>query len=265
MEHKPFAFPQLAARGAQLMRHTLTRRYWLLPWVIMIFLVAPCGCRTRPAAKLHDPLTLVAGTVVSLKRSSNAEFRHYGEFLLQSPSRYRGKKVGLFVISHTHDLSPLVGKDITFTCGEAELTRCVEPLADPFSIGQPEPLVSLEFTDEGFTTIDYVSYEKPAAVTGVIRSVEPDEGKGALYFQFDVGYMGDMASVEIMTPAKYKGLVLHVLATDRAPTGTANKASWARVGTKVSFEISESILAWEPWGFTPADWLHIQAIGNCPE
>jgi len=198
-------------------------------------------------------MTAVTGTVVNLARAPNGSFRYYGEFLMQSPARYRGKKVALFVISHEQDVSTRVGKDITFSCTDDDLTRSVEPAPDPFSIGQPEPHVSLEYTDEGFHTIDYLNYEKPVPITGVIRSYERDKGEGAIYFQFDVGYGGDMASVEITAPAKYKGLIIHILVTDQT-------RSWQKIGGKVSFSVSESTLAWEPWGFTPLDQLAALSI-----
>ncbi len=198
---------------------------------------------------------MVTGTVVNLTRASNGSFRYYGQLLMQSPARYRGKQVELFAISHNYDLSTLVGKGISFTCGDDDLTRSVEPAPDPFSVAQAEPHVSLEYTDEGFHTIDYLSYDKPVSVTGVIRSYTPEKSDGTIYFQFDVGYSGDMASLEIATPAKYKGLIIHVLVTDRA-------RSWQKVGAKVSFSVSESTLAWEPWGFTPTDWLHSLAISD---
>jgi hypothetical protein len=68
---------------------------------------------------------------------------------------------------------------------------------------------------------------------------------------FDVGYSGDWASVEIVEPAKYRGLILHVLIDD----GTIRPPQWKQIGAKVGFTLSESVLAWEPWGFVPIDQL----------
>jgi hypothetical protein len=238
----------------------MMHRFGLLIWIAATFLVGLSGCRTGPVTTDQGDTTAVNGTVVKLTRATNGSFRYYGEFRIQSPARYRGKKVSLFIISHEEDACRYVGKDITFMCNDYDLTCSVEPISDPFSISQAEPHVSVEYADNAFRPIDYMSYEKPIYISGVVRSFDNDKGDGGIYFQFDVGFSGDMASVEVTTPAKYQGLIIHVLVNDQPRVKSVSRSSWKTIGTRVSFSVPESTLAWEPRGFTPSEQLQSVSV-----
>jgi|NGEPerStandDraft_6_1074524.scaffolds.fasta_scaffold19377_2 hypothetical protein len=233
----------------------LVRHYRLFDWLILTFLVGLCGCRTGTGTTDQAKRTAVSGTVANLTKATNGSFRYYGEFILQAPSRYHGKRVGLFIISHERDVREYVGKTISFPLEDDDLTRSVEPAPDPFSVSQPEPQLSLEFDNGVFHALDYLSYEKPVSIRGLVRGYARDKDNGGLYFQFDMGYSGDMASVEITDPAKYRGLIIHVLVDDEVGGRSGRRDKWSRIGATVTFSVSESILAWESWGFTPVGQL----------
>ncbi len=242
----------------------LVRRYRLFVWLILTSVIGLCGCRTGTGATDQAKHTAVSGTVANLTRATNGSFRFYGEFILRAPSRYHGKRVGLFIISHERDVREYVGKAISFTSEDDDLTRSVEPAPDPFSVSQPGPQLSLEFENGTFHPIDYSSYENPVSTRGVVRGYARDKDNGGLYFQFDMGYSGDMASVEITDPAKYRGLIIHVLVDDEEGGRSGRRDKWSRIGTSVAFSVSESVLAWEPWGFTPVGQLAGANLADLP-
>jgi len=193
------------------------------------------------------------GTVTELVRAPNGSFRYYGKIKLSAPNRYRGREIGLFVISHEHDVRDFIGKSISASFENDELTRSVEPHPDPFSFSQPEPQLPLEYQHGDFAPIDYVSYTKAISAHGVIRDLKPKDKNEGIYFIFDMGYEGDMVSVEIMEPAKYKGTVIHVLVFNSNRIGHERSTQWREIGEEVAFNVPESTLAWEPWGFLPYD------------
>jgi hypothetical protein len=226
------------------------RPRWFV-WLILITTIGLFGCQATSISGTKDSTTDVKGTVTKLIRAENGSFRYYGKVLLKSPSRYHTKEVGLFIISHERDAREFIGKTISARFGDGDLTKAIEPAPDPFSVASPEPQLSLELSGETFSPIDYSRYVTPVTVHGIVHDYQSENNKDALYFMFDVGYSGDWASVEVVEPAKYRGLILHVLVSDRTIWSTR----WKQIGAKVGFTVAESVLAWEPWGFVPIDQL----------
>lgn len=230
-------------------------RCWLSICLMLTVAIGFPGCNTSKRLPDQATKTTVSGTIDTLTQSQNGSFRYYGKIRLREPERYRGKDVELFVISHEKDVREYVGKTISASFETDDLTRSIEPHPDPFSLSKPEPQLSLELTNAAFFPIDYLKYETPVTVRGLVKNYQPEKNKDNLYFQFDMGFSGDMASVEISEPAKYRGLVIHVLVYEDLRTRSARRSQWSRVGSKVGFTVPESTLAWEPWGFTPVESL----------
>jgi hypothetical protein len=233
------------------MRQHIQFRSIRFAWIILITTIGLFGCHATSISGAKDSNTDVKGTVTKLIRAENGSFRYYGRVRLMEPAKYHAKEIGLFIISHERDAREFTGRAISASLDAADLTRAVEPPPDPFVVSSPEPQLSLELAGKTFIPIDYARYVAPVTVRGIVHEYEPEKNKDALYFMFDVGYSGDWALVEVVEPIKYRGLILHVLVSDRSIWSSR----WKQVGTEVSFAVSESVLAWEPWGFVPIDQL----------
>jgi len=235
------------------------RRRWFV-WLILITTIGLFGCHATSVSAVKDSKTEVKGRVMKLNRAENGSFRYYGSVRLMAPNRYHNKEVGLFIIAHERDAREFIGKTISASLDDADLISAVEPPPDPFIVSSPEPKLALELAGDAFSPIDYSRYVEPVTVRGVVHDYQPEKNKDALYFMFDVGYSGDWASIEVVEPVKYRGLILHVLISD----GTIRSKQWKQLGAKIGFTISESVLAWEPWGFVPIDQLDKVKIESEP-
>jgi len=212
------------------------------------------GAHAETKHSLVDETQQVTGVVTTLTQAENGKFRYVGRFLVDAPDEYTGKEVELFVLAHDKDPRAWVGKNITFEMSKMGFEMSMEPLS---GYGRPQaPHLSLELFDEGFRVLDAQHYERPIAARGIIRSYTVDKGD-KMYLQWDVGFTGDMVEVEINDPAKYRGVIVHVLVDeDEIHGNTHNRRDWNHVGSHVSFTAPESSLAFEPWGFTPVVDLH---------
>ena len=231
-----------------------THRRWFA-WLILVTTIGLFGCHATSLTGAKDSKTDVKGTVTKLNRAEDGSFRYYGQVRLQAPSRYRNKEVGLFIISHARDAREFIGKTISASFSDEDLTRAIEPSQYPFSVSSPEPQLSLELVGETFCPIDCSRYVQPVPVRGFVRAYQLEKDKDGMYFMFDVAYSGDWASIEVVEPVKYRGLIIHVIVYESRRVGAPRRTGWSRIGTKVGFTVSESVLAWEPWGFVPIDQL----------
>lgn len=234
-------------------------------WPLLVISIVLCGCQGAGVSRSPDSKAELKGVVKNLARASNGAFRYHGKMIVTAPSRYRGREIGLFLIAHESDARKYIGKTIGARMTGEQLLQAVEPAADPFSLASPEPQASLELAGETFVPIYYLRYETRVAVQGVVRSYRPEVDKDALFFIFDVGYSGDWASVEVLEPKKYRGLILHVLVYDGLRNEVLRREQWKRIGTQVDFKVLEAALAWEPWGFVPVEQLaevsfHTEAV-----
>ena len=188
--------------------------------------------------------------VIAMARDPQAPFRYRGRVRLQQPAAYQGKEVDGFLLSHERDLTALTGQSITIATHTGSLAQQLEPMG-PFSINNHATLAADDH-DGKFQPFDEARFAKEIRLSGRIQSFEADPENKVGYFMFDILFSGDVATVEIDSPALYRGTKLRVLVERDA--GNASKA-WAQVGGEVTFSTAEATVAWEPWGFTRASEL----------
>lgn len=182
-----------------------------------------------------------------MARTEQAPFRYLGRLKMHQPVALEGKEVEGFLLSHERDLSSLSGQVIQVATYAGVLEQQLMPMG-PFSVNNHATLAAEE-TNGVFQQFDEALYSTPLILTGHVVAFEPDPENKSGYFIFETLYTGDMATVAIETPARYRGTKLRVLVESDA---SSTRDHWAKVGAAVQFSSAEMTVAWEPWGFTRA-------------
>ena len=185
--------------------------------------------------------------VISMTRTEQAPFRFLGRLKMHQPVALAGREVEGLLLSHERDLSTLSGQMIRVATYAGVLEQQLMPMG-PFSVNNHATLAAEE-KDGVFQQFDEARYASPVVLTGHVLAFEPDPENKSGYFIFETLYTGDMATVVIESPARYRGTRLRVLVESDA---TASRDNWAKVGAPVQFSTAETTVAWEPWGFTRA-------------
>lgn len=218
-----------------------------------VLVLAGCALSKRtaaPTSATKKPASIVAiADVLSMERSTAASYRFYGKVKVVRPERYRGRKVDCFLLSHDQDLSQLKGHRIEVAIDPEALNSELEP-HDPFSLIN-EPHLSAEETGGHFHPIDFWRYAKPVSIRSHISAYIRKTKPPTYYFSFDVASTGDMVTVTIDSPARYRGTQLSILVTDTDRL----RESWSKIGTHLAFTADEATLEFEPQGFTFASEL----------
>ena len=193
-----------------------------------------------------DPI-LARMEVIAMHRDSLAPFRYRGRVRLQEPPGFEGREVDGLLLSHERDLTGLTGQTIEVATHLNLLERQLEPMG-PFSINGESTFAADDY-DGRFRQFDEKRLNKALALTGRIVAFAADPENRVGYFMFDILFSGDLATVVIETPARYRGTTLRVLVEH----GREKRSErWREVGAAVTFLTAEATVAWEPWGFTRA-------------
>jgi len=224
----------------------LFRRAGLAGLFTVVFLFG-CHHRQQSFSWNRPDVPIVAqAEILSLQRSPIAPARFFGKARLRQPTRYRGLEVECIFLSPESDLSKFAGQTVEVATHLQALEMQLKPELDLFG-GDNTPMLKAEFRDGHFAEIDSTHYESPIRVRGRIEAYSPDPEHKSLYMIFDMGSSGDLATLVVETPARYRGTKLSFLNEDNS----SNVSSlWSLVGNEVEFSTSEWTLAWEPWGFT---------------
>lgn len=196
--------------------------------------------------ELGDPI-FASMEVITMVRDPLAPFRYRGRVRLQQPAAFEGREVDGLLLSHERDLTELSGQTIEVATHSKLLERQLEPMG-PFSINGHSTLAA---DDHGgrFRQFDEKRLIERLTLTGRIVAFAADPENRIGYFMFDILFSGDLATVVIETPARYRGTTLRVLVEH----GREKRSEqWGEVGATVTFSTAETTVAWEPWGFTRA-------------
>jgi hypothetical protein len=193
-----------------------------------------------------DPI-LARMEVITMVRDPLAPFRYRGRVRLQQPAAFEGREVDGLLLSHERDLTGLSGQTIEVATHSKLLERQLEPMG-PFSINGQSTFAA-DDRDGRFRQFDEQRQNQALALTGRITAFAADPENRIGHFMFDILFSGDVATVVIEMPARYRGTKLRVLVEHDQEKRSER---WREVGVTVTFSTAETTVAWEPWGFTRA-------------
>jgi hypothetical protein len=203
--------------------------------------------RSEAGLRSRGTPIVVEVEVISMARNPDAPFRYWGRVRLHEPPRYRGKEVDGLLLSHKRDLTTLAGTTIQVATYSGVLDQQLEPMG-PFSLNNL-PAFAAEDREGRFRQYEEGRSSPSLALSGRIVAYEADPENKSGYFIFDIPFFGDMATVLIESPDRYRGTKLSVLVED---SDRGLRAAWNKLGAEVKFSTTETTVDWEPWGFTRA-------------